>query len=148
MVAVVLAGAFAIVACFHWDTLRIRHHVAAMQRAGRMLDVLAGAVPQTLSDRVTRILSLDPSNSHWSDSYNHHEDALIRLGYLTRREFPFSRGTFTEDELRTNALPLMSDWTSSCWLSQSQAVVRVVARPTEMSAWAALIGELDRRHKP
>jgi hypothetical protein len=45
-------------------------------------------------------------------------------------------------------LPLMSDWTASFSLSQSQSVVQVVARPAEMSAWAALIGQLDKRHKP
>jgi hypothetical protein len=63
------------------------------------------------------------------------------------RDFPFSRDAFKADELLTNALPLMSDWTASFSFPRTQAVVRVVARPAQMSAWAALIGELEKRHR-
>jgi len=148
LVAIVLAGASAILVYFSRDDVRIQYHVHRMQRAGHLLDVLAGKVPQTRRDRVARLLSWPDSNSHWFDTYQHHQDTLLRLGYLTRQEFLFSRGTPSANELLTNALPLMSDWTSSFSLSESQAVVQVVARPADMNAWAALIGELDKRHGP
>jgi hypothetical protein len=148
LAAVVLAVVSGIFAYFSRDEARIQYHLHQMQRAGHLLEVLAGKVPQTRHDRVTRLLSWPDTNSHWADIYQHHEDALIRLGYLTRQEFPFSRGAFTSDELLTNALPLMSDWTGSFSLSRSQAVVQVLARPAQMGAWAALIGELDKRHRP
>jgi hypothetical protein len=148
MVAVVLAGVSGIFAYCSRDDVRIQYHVHCMQRAGHLLDVLAGKVPQTRRDRVTRMLRGPDSNSHWADTFQRHQDALLRLGYLTRQEFPFSRGTPAADELLTNALPLMSDWTSSFSSSQSQAVVQVVARPADMNAWAALIGKLDKRHGP
>jgi len=148
IVAIVLAGVTGIFACFFRDDVRIQYHLDRMQRAGHLLDVLAGKVPQTRRDRVTRLLSWPDTHSRWAETFQQHQDALLRLGYLTRQEFPFSRGALTTDELLTNALPLMSDGTASFSLSQSQAVVQVIARPAQMSAWAALIEKLDRRYKP
>jgi hypothetical protein len=148
MVALVLAGGSTIFAYFWGEAVRIQYHVHGMQRADHILDVLAGKVPQARRDRVTRMLGFPDTNSHWADTYAHHRDTLIRLGYLTRQEFPFSPGTFTVDELLTNALLLMSDGTASFSLPQGKSVVQVVARPAEMSAWAVLIGELERRHRP
>jgi hypothetical protein len=147
IVAVVLAVVSGIFAYFSRD-VRIQYHLDRMQRAGHLLDVLAGKAPQTRRDRVTRLLSWPDTNSRWSDNFQQHREALLRLGYLTTQEFPFSRDALTTDELLTNALPLMSDWTASFSLSQSQAVVRVVARPAQMGAWAALIEKLDGKHGP
>jgi hypothetical protein len=129
------------------DTLRIRYNVAAMRRAEHMAEVLAGVVPQTRRDRVTRLSAMllrKDTNSGWSDSHSHHRDALVRLGYLTSQEFAFSGGAFPTGKFYTNFWPLMSDGTSSCTF-MSNGVVRVFARPTEMKSWASLISELDRK---
>jgi len=115
-----------------------------------MLDVLAGVVPQTPRDRVTRLsamLLLKDTNSEWSDSYNRHTGALVRLGYLTSQEFAFSGGQFPTGKFYTNFWPLMSDGTSS-FTCMSNGVIRVVARPSEMKSWASLIRELDSRQRP
>jgi hypothetical protein len=110
-----------------------------------MLDVLAGNVPQAPGDRVRRLLSLHDSNSHWAAIMDRHEKALLRLGYLTRQEFRCSPGAFSTEELRTNCLSLMGDYTASFSIAPSQGVVEVVARPAEMKTWAVLIRKLDKQ---
>jgi hypothetical protein len=131
------------------DALRIRYHLAAMRRAEHMVEVLAGVVPQTPRDRVTRLSALlrrKDTNSAWSDSHSHHRDALVRLGYLNSQEFAFSGGSFPTGNFYTNFWPLMSDGTSSC-VFMSNGIVRVFARPTEMKPWASLIRELDSKQR-
>ena len=147
----VLLGSLGLVAHFSSESYQIRYQLAALQRDSHILDVLAGFAPQTRSDRVWRafrLLNRKDTNSSYGDSCLKHREALIRLGYLTRQEFAFRTQALAVAELRTNALHLMSDYTATYSLSQSQAVVQVVARPVEMSAWVELIGELNRRHSP
>jgi hypothetical protein len=147
----VLLGSMGLMAHFSSESYQIRYRLAALQRDGHMLEVLAGLAPQTRSDRLWRafrLLNRKDTNSSYGDSCMKHREALLRLGYLARREFAFPTQALAVAELRTNALHLMSNYTATYWLSQSQAVVQVVARPVEMRAWVELIGELDRRHSP
>jgi hypothetical protein len=132
------------------NSLRIQYHIAAMQRANHMVEVLNGAVPQTRRDRVARAVGMllgKRTNSDWSDSCTHHQDALVRLGYLSRREFAFSGGKFPTGKFYTNFWPLMCDGTSSCAF-MSNGVIRVFARPSQMTSWAALVVELESRQTP
>jgi hypothetical protein len=150
--AVVLSlGLLGPLAYFRSDSYQIRYHLAALQRAGHILDVFARFAPQTLSDRAYRafrLLSRKDTNSSYGDSCTEHQEALLRLRYLTRQEFAFPAQALAVAEFRTNALHLMSDYTATYSLSQSQSVVQVVARPVEMRAWGELIGELNRKYSP
>jgi hypothetical protein len=145
--AIAFATIFAIFWYCRQEKVRIEYHLQGLQRAGHMLDVLAGKVPQTPGDRVRRLLSFNDSNSHWADIMERHEKALLRLGYLTRQEFRYSAGAFSAEEVRTNCLFLMGDYTASFSIAPSQGVIEVVARPVEMKTWAILISELDKQQR-
>jgi hypothetical protein len=132
------------------NTLRIRYHVAAMRRAVHMGDVLAGVVPQTRRDRIARVFAVlcwKDTNSGWADSHTRHRDALVRLGYLSQRQFGFPSGQFPTGKYYTNFLPLMRDGTSSFTI-MSNGVIEVVAQPAQMVSWAALISKLESRQTP
>ena len=150
--AVLSLGLLGLLAHFSSDSYQIRYHLAALQRAGHILEMFAGFAPQTLSDRVYRafrLLNRKDTNSSYGESCLKHQEALLRLGYLTRQEFAFPTQALAAAEFRTNALHLMSsDYTASYSLSQSQSAVQVVARPAEMRAWGELIGELNRKYSP
>jgi len=85
--------------------------------------------------------------SPWPGQFLRKSEGL-GLGFVSRGMPVFPTQALAVAELRTNALHLMSNYTATYWLSQSQAVVQVVSRPVEMRAWVELIGELDRRHSP
>jgi len=86
------------------------------------------------------------------------EEALVRLGYLSRQEFSFTNRTLNAMQLMTNArLGFSTRMTALCVLTNGQplsamsvctsSVVRVTAPKNEAEKWRTLISELDQNTK-
>ena len=63
------------------------------------------------------------------------------------RDFPFSRERIYGRSVAHQRIALDVRLDSVNFISAVAAVVRVVARPAQMAAWAGLFGKLERRHR-
>lgn len=91
-----------------------------------------------------------------AEAFDLHEEALVRLGYLSRQEFPFTNRALNARQLWTNAHSRFATrGTSLCVLTNGQplgatfvctsSVVRVMAPGNEEEQWKTLISEFDQK---
>jgi hypothetical protein len=134
------------------DSLRVQYHLRAERHAGQQM---FAPKPSTLGQQVVAFLLHRPSWEAWSKVREDHEDALVRLGYLSRQEFSFTNRTLNAMQLMTNARSGFSTlMTTICVLTNGQplsatsvctsSVVRVTAPKNEGKKWRTLISELDQ----
>jgi len=134
------------------DFLRVQYHLRAERRAAKQMFAPA---PSTFVQQIVAFLLRRPSSQGWSKAREDHEEALVRLGYLSRQEFSFTNRTLNATQLLTKArLGFCTQMTSLCVLTNGQtlsatevctsAVVRVVAPKNEAEKWRTLISEFDR----
>ena len=133
------------------DFLRVQYHIRAERHAGQQMFAPA---PSTFRQQVVAFLLRRPSWEAWSKSRDGHEEALVRLGYLSRQEFSFTNRTLNAMQLWTNAQRFSSRVTSLCVLTNGQrlsatsvctsSVVRVTAPKNEAEKWGILVSEFDQ----
>ena len=154
-IALAAAILVAVVVCCNSEALRVRYHLWALRRAERGMFRPAnssGTFVGVLSDSLSR------SWEYWSKDRDRHEEALLRLGYLSRQEFPFTNRTLSARQLFTNAQSRFATrMTTMCVLTNGQplsatsvcarSVVRVTAPRTEEEQWRTLISEFDQKTK-
>jgi hypothetical protein len=88
-----------------------------------------------------------PSSEQCLAVWQRHEDALVKLKYLVRREFPISKRVSTEERVRIaeeaeKTFPGQRLWSIARSLSNEYAVV-VTALPRDMAQWERLIYRLE-----
>src|SRR6267378_4531951 len=129
----------AVVLYFSRDALQIRYHLWALREAERMMFIKS---PGTFFGKLSEVLRPRHSWKDWSKACDHHEEALVRLGYLSRQEFSFTNRTLNAVQLKTNAQSRFSTrMTTLCVLTNGQllsaasictnSVVRVTAPRNE-----------------
>lgn len=143
------------------DALRARYHFGALRVIARIL-VSGANPPRTFVEKLQmgflHTLSSKRPHQEWWKCRDHHEEALVRLGYLSRHEFAFTNQTraFNAVQLMTNAQSRFSTrMTRLCVLTNGQplsatsictsSVVRVTAPGKESEKWRALVFELDQK---
>ncbi len=137
------------------DSLRVQYHLRAERLAGQQMFAPA---PSTFGQQVVAFLLRRPSWEGWSRAREDHEEALVRLGYLSRQEFSFTNRTLNAMQLMTNArLSFSTRMTTICVLTNGQplsatsvcssSVVKVVAPKNEAEKWRTLISEFDQNTK-
>ena len=141
------------------DSLRVQYlvqyHLRAERHAGQ--EMFAPA-PSTFGQQVVAFLLRRRSWEALSKAREDHEEALVRLGYLSRQEFSFTNRTLNAMQLMTNArLGFSTRMTALCVLTNGQplsamsvctsSVVRVTAPKNEAEKWRTLISELDQNTK-
>src|ERR1041385_722035 len=82
------------------DALRIRYHLWALRGNAQMM-LAPRKSPTTFFGVLSEMLT--PRWEDCSKACDHHEEALIRIGYLSRQEFLFTNGTLNAVQLMTNA---------------------------------------------
>jgi hypothetical protein len=152
-VCLVIAGALFLFR----DNLRVYYHRTAIQTLQRR------AFTPTFTDRLTDRLfpGLTPNQTSevgseiWWENRRHHEDALIRLGYLTREEFVITNKQFTAGQLVRTAerrfapqkIFLVTVITNGQPLSATalatNSFVRISVPIVELNDWKTLIQALD-----
>jgi len=130
-----------------WPTLRVPYHKwrweASRNAARRSID---GQF--TVADHLRTVVGREPQT--WEDHYKtaaEHEQALIRLKYLVRKEFPL-RHPISSAKLSerfyyaaTNRFPNRLEWT---WeLSEAADTVTITTTPKRMVEWEQFIREFD-----
>src|ERR1017187_8743139 len=88
------------VLCLFRDALRVEYHLGALRHAEQRM---FAPQPCTFPQQVMALLVRRPSWEDWSALRSRHEDALIRMGYLARREFPLTNPQLTAGQLARNA---------------------------------------------
>jgi hypothetical protein len=135
------------------DALRVRYHLWVLQGAEQALATPRKS-PTTFFGAFSEML-----RPRWEDcekAFERHEEALVRLGYLSRQEFLFTSRTLNAAQLMTNAQARFSTrMTTLCVLTNGQplsassvctsSVVRVTAPKSEEQKWSALIREFDKK---
>ena len=138
--------------------LRVRYHLWALRGdEQRILAPVKSPVTFVgkLSALLSEVLRTRRSWEDWLKDRDHHEEALVRLGYLSRQEFSFTNRTLNAMRLMTNAQSRFSTrMTSLCVLTNGQflsatsvctnSVVRVIAPKNEAEKWRTLISESDQ----
>ena len=149
VVTVVLGGALYL----RGHVLRVRYHLWALQRAEQTL-----AAPRKSPKAFFGVFS-EMLRPRWEDcekAFEHHEEALVRLGHLSRQEFLFTSRTLNAVQLMTKAQSRFSTrMTTLCVLTNGQvlsatcictsSVVRVTAPSDEAEKWRTLIWEFDQK---
>jgi len=134
------------------DSLRVQYHLRAERHASQQMFAPA---PSTFGQRVMALLLRRPSWEAWSKVREDHEEALVRLGYLSRQEFSFTNRTLNAIQLMTDArLGFATRMTTLCVLTNGQpmsatsvctsSVVRVTAPKNELEKWRTLVSEFDQ----
>jgi hypothetical protein len=82
------------------DSLLVRFHLRALHRAEQQM---FAPPPSTLPQQVLAFLTRRSSWEAWSEARDYHEQALVRLGYLSRQEFSFTNRSLNAMQLWTNA---------------------------------------------
>src|SRR5258705_11094654 len=82
------------------DSLRVHYHLRAERHAGQQM---FAPQPSTFGQQVVAFLLRRPSWEAWSKAREDHEEALVRLGYLSRKEFSFTNRTLNAMQLMTTA---------------------------------------------
>jgi hypothetical protein len=134
------------------DSLRVQYHLRAERLAGQQMFASA---PSTFGKQVVAFFLRRPSWEAWSKTREDHEEALVRLGYLSRQEFSFTNRTLNAMQLMTNArLRFSTGMTTLCVLTNGQplsarsictsSVVKVTAPKNEAEKWRTLISEFDQ----
>lgn len=137
------------------DPLRVQYHFRAERHAGQQM---FAPQPSTFGQQVVAFLFRRPSREAWSKAREDHEEALVRLGYLSRQEFSFTNRTLNAMQLMANARSAFSTRiTTICVLTNGQrlsatsvctsSVVRVTAPKNEMEKWRTLILEFDQNNR-
>jgi len=125
------------------DSLRVQYHLRVERLAGQQMFAPA---PSTFEKQVVAFLLRRPSSQAWSRAREAHEEALVRLGYLSRQEFSLTNRTLNAMRLVTNArLGFSTRMTTLCVLTNGQplsatsvctsSVVRVTAPKSEAEKW-------------
>ena len=152
IVALVATFLFAIVLYANRSVLRVRYHRWAF-RVNTQMMFADQKPPTTFVGTLSAILK--PKWEACSQASGRHEEALLRLGYLSRQEFPFKSRTLNAIQLVTNAHSrFSSEMTTLCVLTNGQpsgssvctnSVVVVMAPKSEEQKWHALIQEFDQK---
>lgn len=136
-------------AVFFQKESRIAYHrnrmFAAMENHGLMTG--QPRIATGLENLRFRLLSM--SSVEESEAMDQHQDALIKLGYLERREFSFKKrpaiGAGSDwpafKQQVTNTFDASHWW--SC-LYQATNKIAVTATPEDMRRWEKLISDFDR----
>jgi len=131
----------------------MRYHLWAF-RANAQMMFTPRKSPTTFFGELSEMLR--PRWEDCSKACDHHEEALLRLGYLSRQEFSFTNRTLNAMQLMTNAQSRFSTRMATlCVLTNGQplsassvctsSVVRVTAPKSEEQKWCALIREFDQK---
>src|SRR5436190_2397645 len=101
-IALVAVALVAGIACLRPDALRIWYHRLSLNRVEMGMYYQMNP-PKTFPQWISSLM-VEPWNSSslW-EKLGHEEDALVRLGYLGRYEFPFTNRTLNAIQLRDTA---------------------------------------------
>jgi len=131
------------------DYLRVYYHRTAIQALER------SAFPRTFTDKLFAGLTRSQTSEAWWENRRHHEDALIRLGYLTREEFLLTNKQFTAGQLVRNAerrfapekifsvTVITNGQRLSATALATNSFVRISVPIVELNDWKTLIQALD-----
>jgi hypothetical protein len=133
------------------DSLRARYHLSGLRHAEQQM---FAPQPSTFRQQAVAFLFRRPSWEGWAAIRSRHEDALIRMGYFDRREFPLTNQHLTAVQLLTNAqLRFDSQFSSVTVVTNGQRLggttvasnssVEIIAPTAEMNHWRTLVLELD-----
>jgi len=133
------------------DSLKVHYHLGALRNAEKKM---FAPPPSTFPQQVTAFLFRRPPREGWLELYSRHEEALVRIGYFARGEFPLKNQQITAVQLSTNAQRRFRSQFSSLMVitngqrlssttMASNSCARIIAPATEMDDWSALILELD-----
>ena len=133
------------------DALKVQYHLGALRNAEKEM---FAPQPSTFPQQVMAFLFRRPPREGWAALCSRHEDALVRIGYFARREFPLKNQQITAVQLSTNAQRRFRSQFSSLMVVTngqrlsstrvaSNSCARIIAPATEMDDWSALILELN-----
>ncbi len=131
--------------------LSVQYHVWRLRYADR--HVLAPRPSNQLGAFMAFLIG-GRTSEDWSALRDRHEEALIRMGYFARREFPFTNQHVTAGQLVRNARDGFGTHFSSVMVITngqrfsgmrvaSNSFARIVAPVKEMRDWSALVSTLD-----
>jgi hypothetical protein len=151
-IAVIAFLAFAVVWLFR-GPLGIKYHLWRLHQAE--LRIFASG-PSNPLDVVVGFLVGRRTSADWSAVRDRHEEALIRMGYFARREFPFTNQHVTAGQLVriardgfgtqfSSVVVITNGQRLSGTTVASSSFARIVAPVEEMKDWDALITDLDGR---
>ncbi len=153
----VTAGVFALalMVALLWlfrHPLKVQYHIWRLRYAERHM-VAPG--PSNQLDALVAFLVGRRTSADWSSLRDRQEEALIRMGYFARWEFPFTNQHVTAGQLVrkardgfgthfssvtviTNGQPLLGATVAT------NSFARIVAPVKEMRDWSALVSTVDR----
>ena len=146
--ALVWLVAIIMLACLSWFACRIPYHrwrlVACTKTAERLR-----LGQYTKADEFLGLFHREPKTYRdYEDAAMRHEDALVKLGYLARKEFhlrnPIRSDTHFAELMQraVKSFPDTNRW--SLILSPTGDVVRVTTLPNRIDDWKAFIQDFER----
>lgn len=102
--------------------------------------------PTTAQELVSMLRGAPPTSAEYEEAWRYHEEALVKLNVLTRREFILPQAVHSADRGRIvsaaeREFGAIGPWSVTAAVSNSNAVV-VTAPPGDMPRWEQLMYRL------
>jgi len=112
----------------------------------------AGASKPSMRQEFVALLRGElPTVQECSEMWRRHEDALVELRYLQRREFDIGKSANTEQRLRISEAAEKTFGGEQLWSvvrsPENEHAVMVTARPTDMCHWEGLLKRLQQEKR-
>ena len=139
ILALFCLGSFTCRVPYHRWRLTACHQTAERLRAGGY----------TRTDEFLNLFRREPKTYRdYEDAAARHEDALVKLNYLVRKEFRIRKPLLSDSSLvdfmtrATARFPDTNEW--SLVVSPTGDVLRVTTRPNRIDEWETFIRDFDR----